>query len=141
MPDALDTDKLRDEMGWPIRMVLGTRVCSRPNCHKGDFWQDRDWVPGWPKPYPKQTDYVFPPSTEFRIDGYCSNECRDFHELEEEIATVAARAERLEAAARAVIASCARHEGIALPPTRESVEALAAALPAADRRAENDKHE
>lgn len=61
-----------DSMGWPIRMAVITeggvtkecRVCARPTCTRGEQYQA---------------------SAEFRIDGYCSCECRDEHELESEL--------------------------------------------------------
>lgn len=53
-----------DKFGWPVRWIGLERVCSRPTCRGGD---EREV------------------SREFRIDGYCSIECRDFHEYETEI--------------------------------------------------------
>lgn len=54
-----------DNMGWPIRLRDdGERVCARPNCFKGG---------------------IDGASTEFRIRGFCSIECRDDFEFEEEI--------------------------------------------------------
>ena len=44
----------KDRFGWPIRMVNGVRLCAREGCE----------------------------DDEFRIDGYCSMECRDVDEVE-----------------------------------------------------------
>ncbi len=70
----------RDHHGWPIVVENGQRICARPvECHYG-------------------------PIGEFRHDGYCSMECRDMHEVEQERDAMRAeleqaRAERNEALA------------------------------------------
>lgn len=64
----------RDEMGWPIAIRHGMRVCAAAGkCRYGLLTLD-----------------TWKPSEEFRIDGYCSCECRDEAELHEEIASLRA---------------------------------------------------
>lgn len=54
----------RDEYGWPVRMSEGLRLCARPGVsHYSNV-------------------------EEFRIDGYCSCECRDMDEVEKDLATM-----------------------------------------------------
>lgn len=89
----------RDERGWPIRTHNGVRVCARKMCDRGSLspqevnaiigerGRDLAWI-------------IYPPSSEFRINGYCSEECQDTAELEEEIARLHERAEKLETALR-----------------------------------------
>lgn len=71
MPDH-DTPDL-DELGWPVRTLNGERVCARPS-------------PGH-----------YSSESEFRIDGYCSCECRDMHEVERERDAMQAELEILSA--------------------------------------------
>lgn len=52
----------RDNFGWPVRLREdGARICARTCCARGSGGKA---------------------SEEFRIDGYCSHECEDMHELE-----------------------------------------------------------
>ena len=62
-----------DERGWPIRLREdGERVCFRPECRTERYAA----------------------STEFRIDGFCSAECRDLYDLEDlEVEIAALRAD------------------------------------------------
>lgn len=79
----------RDDLGWPIRMHMDTRVCFRPNCMRGSgYGVDRN-QPG--------------PDEEFRIGGYCSSECEDKYELEQDIATLTRRCEMMEKALRELV--------------------------------------
>ena len=105
------TDPAHDSFGWPIRMLDGERVCARVT--DGGHYSD---------------------VMEFRIDGYCSPECRDMAEVEaerDELLEVLARqtsrmarlANALEPAANArreTIEQCAR---IALDYANELEEA------------------
>lgn len=76
-------DKELDTLGWPIRMLDGKRVCFRPNCATGKMGPDRNWLP----------------DEEFRIDGYCSIECRNTYEHEQEIEVLKVENKRLREAA------------------------------------------
>lgn len=75
----MDAKKLAtDERGWPVRIVEGMRLCARPSVgHYGNV-------------------------EEFRIDGYCSCECRDMHEVETELAEAHSEVARLRPAADAL---------------------------------------
>jgi hypothetical protein len=91
-PPRAQTDAVdRDDMGWPIYKVGDERLCaSGTKCR-----------------YPRSvTNYgetctSSTASPEFRIDGYCSCECRDFDEMRQdhEAALRSARSEALEEAA------------------------------------------
>lgn len=68
-----------DTFGWPIRLREdNVRICARPEC-----CTERGRA-----------------SEEFRIDGYCSCECRDMHEVEQERDALSARIAALEQEAR-----------------------------------------
>ena len=71
----------KDDRGWPVRMVDGERVCAREKCAAGE-----------------RADLLGPsrPSTEYRIDGYCSCECEYFDELEQEVERLRAENAELE---------------------------------------------
>ena len=84
----------RDEMGWPVRIYGGERCCARALCTKGRLSQE------YIKAYRAQVerpDFRYPPSDEFRINGYCSCDCEDMDELERELALLRPLVEAVEA--------------------------------------------
>lgn len=90
----------RDKHGWPVRMLGSVRVCARVLCTKGSLSEP------WVKAHLAEVldpGFVYPPSDEFRINGYCSCECEDMDELESELSLLRAVAELGEDLVRRVI--------------------------------------
>lgn len=69
---------------WPKRELLGVRVCAREKCQGGDH-NDAAWTEDKDIALAIPWNHVKPPSTEWRIHGYCSCECADMDEVEKEV--------------------------------------------------------